>query len=308
MNICKPLIISMALSISTVSAAQAKYEEMNKQLAIMNNIIKASVVNSSNSNSIKLSGVNSTYLEGQGIVFTLTSNSRFSGWGDYNFNFVLPELPELPDVSFTSRDVSDYDLNDDEEKIASFTNNALEMAAQGYERAMETMESKQEGYRELRDSQRELKYRLRDIERETRDIEYQLRFAEKEGKEKLMKKKNSLAEKRAALENKAKALNEQTIALKKEQEQEKQKQLKIRSTYYTQLAESITDTLCLYGNGLKALPKDESVSLILKSAGNKVNNRYKDKIYVFSKQAISSCSADKITSTQLLAKAVHYQF
>lgn len=310
MKFFNPITASLviALTAGTAQAATPEFDDMHKQLEIMNNIIKSSVVDTTKSNPVKLSGVDSTYLKGQGIVFTLSSSSRFSGWGDYNFNFVLPDIPDIPDVSFVAPHVSDYHLDVDEQKIAELTTNALEVASESYERAMEAMESQKEGYRDLRDSQRDLQYRLRDIERETRDIEYQLRIAEKDEKEKLISKKKSVVSKKEALEKKSAELSKQALALKNAQEQEREKQLTIRSAYYTKLAESLTDTLCLYGNGLKALPKNESVSIILKSAGDKVKNRYKDKIFVFSKQDINSCSSDKISSSQLLAKGLGYQF
>ncbi len=64
----------------------------------------------------------------------------------------------------------------------------------------------------------------------------------------------------------------------------------------------------MYGNGLKALPKNEHVSFILKSGGDKDSRRYKDKIYVFSKKDISACSADKLSVDKLISQANNYQF
>ena len=66
--------------------------------------------------------------------------------------------------------------------------------------------------------------------------------------------------------------------------------------------------MCLYGNGLKALPKNEHVSVILQAAGEKSAGRYKDSILVFSKEDITSCSADKITAVSLMNKGKAYQF
>ncbi|MGB0938965.1 MAG: hypothetical protein ACPGTQ_16040, partial [Colwellia sp.] len=69
-----------------------------------------------------------------------------------------------------------------------------------------------------------------------------------------------------------------------------------------------TETICTYGNGLRALSKDEYVSLILKSGGNKVGRGYQDQIYVFKKSDINACSIDKMDAKTLLTKAKTYQF
>ena len=89
---------------------------------------------------------------------------------------------------------------------------------------------------------------------------------------------------------------------------QKAQQEKARDAYYQGLKTALTETLCLYGNGLKALPKNEHVSVILKSAGEKIGRRYKDSILVFSKKDISDCSADKITVSKLNQKSESYQF
>ncbi|GHE81243.1 hypothetical protein [Thalassotalea profundi] len=306
----KPIMVSIAMSLTTLSvhSATPELDDMYKQLKIMNNIIRSSAVDRSKSNVVELSSVNSTYLKGQGIVFTINSSSRYSTWRNQSFNFSLPEVPEFPEVSFGTPNVSNFDLPMNEKALAELTTNALEEAAESYELAIESMESQQEKYRELRESQRELHYRAREIERETRDIDYQLRLAEKDEKEKLLSKKEKFSEKRDALEKKSKELRKKAVALKKAQDQKRQKQLEERGTYYSKLALSLADTFCLYGNGLKALPKNENVSVILKSGGDQDKSRFKDKIYVFSKQDISSCSADKISAEQLLTKGFGYQF
>ncbi|MCP4986518.1 MAG: hypothetical protein GY928_10815 [Colwellia sp.] len=46
------------------------------------------------------------------------------------------------------------------------------------------------------------------------------------------------------------------------------------------------ETLCLYGNGLQAAPSSEYVSLIVKDAGSKSRQGYKDQILVLIKKIL----------------------
>ena len=94
----------------------------------------------------------------------------------------------------------------------------------------------------------------------------------------------------------------------KKQKAEQSKRIEHRAQYYQQLTVKLTETLCLYGNGLKELPKQEHVNVILKSAGEQSSGRYKDSILVFTKEDIASCSADKISAAKLMEKSQAYQF
>lgn len=88
----------------------------------------------------------------------------------------------------------------------------------------------------------------------------------------------------------------------------KQAQEKAQQQYFNKLELKVAEGLCLYGNGLKALPADEKVSLILKNAGGNEGRSQLDKIVIFNKADIKSCVIDDINSEQLLAKATKYSF
>ena len=96
-------------------------------------------------------------------------------------------------------------------------------------------------------------------------------------------------------------------AMNEKQQKIQGQRLKDRKVYYDGLTTSLVETLCLYSNGLKALPKNESISIILKSGGAKAERRYKDQIFVFSKKDIRDCSNDKINTMTLLKKAKVYE-
>jgi hypothetical protein len=301
-----PCLLVTGTSFAT-EQSNKQYHNMHKQLSIMSDIIKSSVSDKSTDQRSKINSIQSTYLRGQGIVFTISSAANNRQWGNYNFNFTMPEMPTMP-VAPISPSVNDsfeenYDIN-----INETVTNALESAAVGYERAMEIFEHGRERTRELREEQRNLAYSLKDIEREKRDINYQLSRANDERKNELKGELAKLTEQEEKVQASKQKLAQQSSKIAEEQKAKQSERAKGRVDYYQQLTTRLTETLCLYGNGLKALPKNEHVSVILKSAGEKDGRRYKDSILVFSKKDISNCSADKIDATSLLKKGQAYQF
>jgi len=290
----------------TCSLMADEFDNMHKQLDIMSNIIKSSASVQNGRKNSAITGVESTYLKGQGVVFTINSSSHSNRWGNYNFNFVMPDIPPIPPLS----DLGDV-LDDEHEftvEINEDVTHAMENATNSFEKAMDELNDDREIYRSLRDQQRDLSYEVRDLEREKRDIQYQLKRADKDTKSKLMEEIKQLESKRIAIEKSRVDLSAKSAELRKQQDVKKQEQEKERVHYYQKLTTSLVESFCLYGNGLKAVPKNENVSLIIKSAGNKDGRRYKDKIYVFSKEDILHCAIDKITPKQLLAKGNGYQF
>jgi hypothetical protein len=284
-----------------------QYSGMYKQLSIMSDIIKSSVSDKSARQPSQINSIQSTYLRGQGVVFTISSAANNRQWGHYNFNFVMPEMPEMPvapiapEVNQDFREKYDIDVNETVSK-------ALESAADGYERVIEVFEHNRDKTRAFRDQQRDIAYRLRDVEREKRDLNYQLSRATDDRKAELKSEIYKLTEQEKTYRGQLQKLTELNNKVAAEQKVEQEKRSQERSNYYQQLAVKLTETLCLYGNGLKALPKNEHVSVILQAAGEKSAGRYKDSILVFSKEDITSCSADKITAVSLMNKGKAYQF
>jgi len=295
-----------------VAAEQSneQYSRMHKQLSIMTDIIKSSVSDKSANRLSKINSIESTYLRGQGIVFTISSAASNSQWGNFSFNFSMPEMPAMPkmpvaplapEVNQNFHENYDIDINET-------VTHALESAAGGYERAMEMFERNRDSTRELRDEQRDLAYSLRNVEREKRDINYQLSRARDEHKTELQQALEELDKQEEKLRTEQKKITELTNKAATKLQAEQAQRSQERVSYYQSLTVKLTETLCLYGNGLKALPKNEHVSVILKSAGEKSIGRYKDSILVFNKQDIASCSADKISAVALMNKGQAYQF
>ena len=298
--------ISTVLLTASVNASAQDYSVLNKQLGIMSDIIKSSVAVQDGRKQSKISSIDATYLAGQGVVFTISSGSRNRHWGNYNFNFTMPTLPPMPVKPAVPHKDGDY--GEFEQEIEETVSQALESAAEGYERAIEIVQRNRGLFRELQEEQRDIAYEIRDLERESRDLEFQMRRADNERKKELEQEKQSLAKQKMKLEEDRKVLDAKLADVRKQQAEKQKAQAQERASFYKDLTLAIGDTLCLYGNGLKALPKDENVSVILKSAGDKVGNRYKDQIFVFSKKDINSCAVDKINVAKLMDKSKSYQF
>ncbi|MCH2055412.1 MAG: hypothetical protein MK214_02120 [Thalassotalea sp.] len=310
--------IPCLLASYSVTAETVNLDQLNRQLDIMNNIIQSSVDTSKGSEGVKLSSIESTYLQDQGVVFTVRSKSSFGHWGRFNFDVVMPPVEQMaplsPDQISDIRatveavaDVGDLDIGnlDAEREVAK----TMEMASRTYERVIELHRGNREEYRELRDDLRDVAYDLRDIERESRNAEYQMKRAgEKEEKKELEKELKRLDKRKKELLASKGQLEQRTKEIKSKQVKQAQKQEQMRKDYYQSLSAMMAETLCLYGNGLKALPKGENVTVILKSGGDRVDRNYKDKIHVFSKRDINSCAVDKISVATLLEKSSAYQF
>lgn len=307
LSILIPCTLFALTATASLAVDNNQYAGMHKQLDIMSNIIKSSVSTQESRKGSRITGIESTYLKGQGIVFTINSSSGNNRWGNFNFNFAMPDIPVAPIAPIVPSRSSNDEI-EFESQINESVARTMEEASEAYEHAMTSFEHNREGYRELREEQRDLSYELRDVAREKRDIEYKLRRSDDENKKELKSELAALNKKAAKLALDEKEFKLKSDKLQKKQQAQKVEQEKARGVYYQGLKTSLTETLCLYGNGLKALPKNEHVSVILKSAGEKDGRRYKDSILVFTKNDISDCSSDKITVSKLTKKSKNYQF
>jgi len=297
------LVSSALLLAFSAHSAEKSYDNLHKQLDIMNNIMLSSAKASQNSRQSLIRSIDSVYLQGQGAIFTITSNHGGSSHRQF-FQMVSPVAPVasvsgMPPMSDGHRIV----IEDDEDFVIEFSDNEDE-----FERVIEIYEQQREGARELRSEQREIAYEMRDIARERKDIEYQLQRVEKNTKDKLAKKLKKLEKEQVALNKNKEQLEKKVIQQNKQLKQQNVAQQKARVQHFSTLNNTLVETLCLYGNGLQAVPSTEHISLIIKDAGSKSRRGYKDQILVFNKKDISACSNSKLTAKKLLSKAEKYQF
>jgi len=294
---CIGALCATTLSVGAVAAELQPYEKLSKQLTIMNSIFVSSL-KAHPDKLLKKTKVDNIYLAGQGVVFTVKPKGNLP-WNrhGFSFNFSNVVVPTAP-VSFADSD-SSFEFFSSSDDVA--------------EQMRYTSEQQREGARQFRQQQRELAYNLRDLEREKKDLAYQLRAISKgeknkDEKQKLVAKQKAVTKQKVELQKTRVMLVKKSKELKKQQQVNQEKKLVERNQYYQKLTNTLVETLCTYGNSLKALPKGEHISIVLKSAGNKVAKRYQDKILVLSKRDINACAMDEISAKKLLASAKSYQF
>lgn len=287
------LLGSALLLAFSAQAAEKNYDNLHKQLNIMNDIMMSSAKTSQNSRQSLIRSIDSVYLQGQGAIFTINSAHGGSSHRQF-FQMVAP-------VPFVG--IDQIVIANDEDFVIEFSEHEDE-----FERVIEVFEQQREGARELRSEQREIAYEMRDITRQQKDIEYQLQRAEKNAKAELNTELKKLEKERVTLKEDKVQLDKKATKLNKQRKQQKVAQSKARTAHFSALNNTLVETLCLYGNGLQAIPNKEHVSLIIKGAGSKHSRGYKDQILVFTKKDINACANSKLTAKKLLAKADQYQF
>ena len=298
----KAALVSAALLLAfSAQGADKVYDNMHKQLTIMNDIMLSSAKAPQNPNQSLIRSIDSVYLKGQGAIFTIKSAHRGGNSHRQYFNTrtPIPPVAPLPTLGSGERII----ITDSEELVLQFEGQAGE-----FEQAMVIFERQREGARKLHSEQRDIAYEMRDIARQRKDIEYQLQRAEKKAKDELTAELKNLEVERVKLAKNKKQLDQKSSELNKQRKQQKIAQNKLRAEHFTALNTAIVDTLCLYGNGLREVPNKEHVSIIVKGAGNKQGRSYQDQILVFNKKDINACANNKLTAKKLLAKAEQYQF
>lgn len=307
MNIFTKVLIPITLAFSsTVSLAAADYDDLHQQMNIMADIIKTSANKQSQANTPKVSAIESYYLAGQGSVFTLQVARSYG----HSMNRVLAispvRAPQAPQAPRAVKDLDQEGLFGQNFEVV--IEEALEDAAIAMEYASEQLQQNSEEQRQLREQEREISYQLRDLEREKRDLNYQKMHLDDQQKTENEQELAVLEQRKAELDSAKQKLLASQKQYQAKAEQAKAEREQLQQAYYANLATNVSNVLCNYGGGLKALPNDEKVSVIIKGAGSKTRSASKDKVIVFKKSDIKSCVVEKISAKQLFAKANSYDF
>jgi len=94
------------------------------------------------------------------------------------------------------------------------------------------------------------------------------------------------------------------VKLKQDKEARSERQTKQQEELLNAVKNSIARSLCDYGAGLRTLPEDERISVILSGAAEKRQSV----IMVFDKKRVMQCVSGKLKSENLLEKAESYTF
>lgn len=301
------LFIGLSLSaISVSSFAQTDKAALNEEMAIMSNIMKTSFSHSSRDASMRIRGIDSTYLAGQGAVFTISvRNNRGFSFGDFSFHsddvhFIQepPEPPEAPAIYASSLEA--LQNGEFEDLIES----AVEMAT-------EALEESRDRLRELREREREYAWEERGLERELKDLEFALRNLEDDDRQKVQTRKTQLQASLDSLRKRKKEIEDYATELREEQEIKLKEQNAARQKEYArfigQFEDRVSDMLCKYGAGLRAIDKSENVSFILSNIGDGKGGK-QDRIYVFGLENVQKCVRGNVSEEKLLENAESYLF
>ncbi|TKB43184.1 hypothetical protein [Thalassotalea mangrovi] len=301
-NAVLPLALSVisAFTSANLAANEQPYQELGKQIEIMEDIFTSAIKNDGNNNNMGLAAIESMYLAKQGVVFTVKSKRNFHFPG---FSVPVPVAPvaPMPPAGFENSELFGEDLQ-------VVIDEAMEEAVVAMEYAHENMRMDVEKQRQLREQERELAYELRDIERENRDLAFKKRTLDKDELKEFEKQVAKLEQRKKDLLQEKQQLAKKAGELKAEQDKLRDEQRKQQQAYFASLQTNLSEILCTYGAGLKALPGDEHVSLIIKDAAFDPSGRtYKDQVLVFAKSDIKKCLSESIDAKGLLKSATTYQ-
>jgi DNA repair exonuclease SbcCD ATPase subunit len=307
----KKALLVATLTCMSVNALQASTNvaELSNELEIMTNILQTSLRQNSPQKGIRSHSVEVTYLADQGVLFEIRTAGT-EGSFDFSFNrvfdgFGVPSAPVAPVVQLSGGRV---ELDMDERELEIFVEDAMEYA-------QDQMHNSRDQLRELAEQQREIDWEKRDYERNRRDLEFQKRNADADTRKNIQKhlaeldveiskldaKRIEVERYSKKLEAEHKQLAEQRLAAKKQQ----------YSEFLTSFENNISNVLCRYGAGVKALPDNEHISFVLSDFGSPEAASHKgkqDKVYVFKNKDVQSCVKDKLTPQKLLTGANTYLF
>ncbi|QBY03460.1 hypothetical protein E2K93_03305 [Thalassotalea sp. HSM 43] len=302
-------IISTAVAATLVLTPQAMamdYQNLNKQLNIMSDILKSSVnENSGKGSRSKVSKIEGHYLAGQGVLFTVNLNhSSF-----YGMPLALPVVPVAPVAPRPPKAPKGMDgeaLFGEEFEVV--IEEAMEEAVIALEAAQESIRYDVEQQRQLREQERDLAYQLRDIAREERDLSYQRSHLDKDEQKSIEQDLKQLEARKKEINKAKQKLAAESKKYQQKVAQLKQQRIEEQKAFMQYIEQQVSNVLCNYGGGLREVPAQQFVSVIIKGGGDKTNQGYKDKVLVFNKADVKNCVLEKFDAPALLSKANGYQF
>lgn len=299
------LSVCLLTSVSVAAMAQSSpqpYVDLANELEIMSGVMATSFKQNASPKGWRVSRLESSYLAGQGAVFTLSVRGKTGRWMHEIEAMVegMPTPPEAPVINEGEHVV--FEINQEWENFADEATRHITQIFSG----------KNDDMRDIREQYRELEWEKREIERQKRDLSFELRQSqddrEKEIKQQLVKLESSLA----SLNEQLSSLEEEMRALEAERQQQlteqKEKYQQAKKSFLAMFEASIGDTLCHFGAGLRGLPEHEHVSLVLKDFEQDEANKEHDRIYVFTKDNIKACVQERIDTQELLSSATVYSF
>lgn len=300
-------LISLCLltSVSALTLAQTNttsYASLSDELEIMSGVMNTAFRQNANPKGWRVSRLESSYLAGQGAVFTVSVRGKSADWV-HDIETMVEGMPMPPTAPVVAQDNGMiFELSREWEVFAD----------EASRRIAEVFEDNNDQIRDIRSQSRELSWEIRELERSKRDISFELRQADGDRKETLREEMQKLEASLESLTAQSAELEQEVLKLEGEQQAKIVKQKENRQQAYrsflANFEASIGSTFCRFGSGLRGLPEGEHVSMILKDFEYGDNNTKQDKIYVFSKADIKACVQERIDAQALLTSATIYTF
>ncbi len=310
------LITCFSLLASSSFAAdldERKLNRIERDLKIMNNILKTSLTEQTKSRP----SIDSVYLAEQGMLFTIQERNGFH----FQMHSLpdlpeLPELPPLPPRAHISVEFTEEEIDRIEEAAMIAAESAMEMAeisldymsdvdwssvSSSERSAFKAQQSQLKAEkRQLEGEARTLEREVRTIERKLRDsrFEEQIEQAEKDSKKTaaLKSQMDKLTDSLSEVADKLKANSAKLQKKAEEIKQEQEKKIKARLALTEKV---ISESVCDFGSGLRSLEKGQHMTFRIEGKTNR--------LYVFDKEDIMKCGDGKLTAAKLLQQATKYQ-
>lgn len=274
-------------------------DKIQREVGIMEKILTAALKQDTDN---KVSNVSASYLQHQGVVFSF--DVRGSRWSTIFASVPDAPLPPMPDINFD--EISDIEILGDHVQVISDA--VVVKTQEAYQHAMEMMRESAEQVREVAEQERDISREIRDLEREKRDIEFERRHDKEAENQALEQRKKELQASIKELEKEQQTLSLKQQRLRKQLAEKKQARAKEQQQQMMALTNSVNNSialsLCDYGSGLRSLPDNEHVSVVIRG----LDQSKKDHIKVFKKADIKQCVVGNIKSSQLLERASSYVF
>lgn len=309
-------LFASLLTVNSVAAAsleQGKLDRIERDLKIMNNILKTSLAEQTKSRP----SIDSVYLANQGMLFTIQQRNGFH----FNMHKLprLPELPELPPLPATSSlsvELTEHQIERIEENAMMAAASAMEIAEVSLDYMSDVdwssaSSSERSAYKaqqsQLRNEKRSLENEARKLEREVRNIERRLRdsrFEEQlEQAESNNKKTAELKDKidtlTGSLSGVADKLKVNSLKLQKKAQEIKEGQEKKVKARLKLTEKVISESVCDFAPGLRSLQKGQHITFRIEGQPNR--------LYVFDKASIDKCGDGKLTAIKLMEQATKYE-
>jgi flagellar biosynthesis GTPase FlhF len=289
----KALALILGLAMGFPSFALTDYKALGKELEIMDSVMTTALKQVSAKEAISVRELQTKYLAGQGVVYSIsTSNrSRQTHFGESIFVSAPPSPPFTSVSGTTSHFYKDVEIEEAIEHAFSRDSQQL---------------------RETRSSTRNLAWQLRDAERRAQDLAFEMQNADKARKSEIESQVKQLKKQNEELKARKRELQERADKIEKEQKQKREAQKaavkKANQEFLAAFEESVSDNLCRFGAGLRALPKTEHITFVLNNFSRNAANKNIDRIYVFTALDVTKCVQEKMSVKELLAKATVYDF